>query len=217
MPRSLIVNQSEFEELCDQIHEAGLVAFDTEFVSESTYRPELGLLQFSTLQRCAAVDPLRVHDLDRWWQLMADDETTVVVHGGQQEIRFCIERSQQSPRRLIDLQMAEGLRSRSYPLGYSALVMRVLNQRVHGGETRTDCTRRPLSERQIQYALEDVEHVLPIWERQCASLIQQGRREWLDAEMARMIGEIEAELSRESWRKLSGLHKLRPREFAIAR
>jgi len=135
MSRSLIVDQSEFEELCDHICDAGLVAFDTEFVSESTYRPELGLLQFATPQRCAAVDPLRVHDLDHWWRLMADDETTVIVHGGQQEIRFCFERSQQPPEKLIDLQLAEGLRSRSYPLGYSALVLRVLGQRVHGGET----------------------------------------------------------------------------------
>ena len=217
MTGSLIVDPSEFETLCDEICDAGLVAFDTEFVSESTYRPVLGLLQFATPQRSAAVDPLRVQNLDRWWQLMADDETTVVVHGGQQEIRFCIERLQRPPRKLVDLQLAEGLRSRSYPLGYSAIVLRVLGHRVHGGETRTDWTRRPLSDRQVRYALEDVEHVLPIWKRQRASLKDLGRLTWLDTEMARMIREIEAGLSSESWRKLSGLHKLRPREFAIAR
>jgi len=59
--------------------------------------------------------------------------------------------------------------------------------------------------------------VLPIWKRQRASLKEQGRLTWLEVEMARMVSEIEAELSRESWRKLSGLHKLRAREFAIAR
>ncbi len=101
---------------------------------------------------------------------MTDDETTVITHGGQAEIRFCLHYGGQAPRKFVDVQMAEGLRSRSYPLAYATLVNRVIDRRVHGKETRTNWHHRPLSKAQIQYALEDVKYVLAIWEKQRNSL-----------------------------------------------
>lgn len=216
MSDRLIEDQADFEALCGHIRAAGIVAFDSEFVSEYTYRPELGLLQFATPERLVAVDPYRIENLRPWWDLMADDETTVVVHGGQAEVRFCLTHSSQAPRKLVDVQLAEGIRSRSYPLGYSALVARVLGRRVHGKETRTDWRRRPLSDQQIAYAMEDVQHVLPIWERQSASLRKMGRIEWAHTEFRRMVDEIVAEATRESWCRLPGVHRLSARELAVA-
>ncbi len=63
MPQRLITDHIRFEELCEHIRQAGEVAFDTEFLSEHTYRPELCLLQFATRERSAAVDPFEVRDL----------------------------------------------------------------------------------------------------------------------------------------------------------
>lgn len=214
---SLIIDQGELEALCGRIREAEIVAFDTEFVSEYSYRPELGLLQFATPTECAAVDPYAIDDLACWWNLMADDVTTVVVHGGQAEIRFCLELGQQTPRRLVDVQIAEGLRSKSYPLGYEGLVGRVLGTKVHGKETRTDWRRRPLSPEQIRYALEDVSFILPIWERQQTSLSRLKRLEWAESEFQRMVNDIVNDATSERWLRLSGLHKLGRRELAVAR
>ena len=217
MSEGLIEQQDEFEQFLNHIRESGIVAFDSEFVSEYTYRPQLCLLQLATHQRCVAVDPFRVADLSSWWQVMADDETTVVVHSGQAEVKFCLEHCGRRPQKLIDVQIAEGLHSCSYPVGYESLVRRVLDQPVYGRETRTDWRRRPLSKRQIHYALEDVEHILPIWERQQESLRQLDRHTWAEDEFQRMIDTVEAELARESWERLSGFQKLRIREFAVAR
>ncbi|MEZ6127051.1 MAG: ribonuclease D [Planctomycetaceae bacterium] len=208
MPANLISYHEDFTDLCDHIREAGLVAFDTEFVSENTYRPELGLLQFATADRSVAVDPLAVGDLSAWWEIMADDETTVVVHGGQAEIRFCLHLIGRPPRRLYDIQVAEGFRGRSYPLSYSAIVQRVLNQQVDGSQTRTDWLRRPLSEEQLTYALEDVDHVLEIWRRQKEWLQKRGRLEWAEAEVQRMVDDIVADEAQPPWTRLSGIHKL---------
>ena len=216
MSDRLIVDQDEFEELCEHIRNSKIVAFDSEFVSEYTYRPELCLLQFATAERCVAVDPYQVTNLDGWWNVMTDEETTVVVHGGQAEIRFCLEYVDRKPCNLVDIQLAEGLRSRSYPLGYSDLVRRVLGQRIHGKETRTDWRRRPLSDQQIHYALEDVKHVIPIWERQRDSLKSQNRLEWVHAEFQGMIDDIVVERSRDGWQRVSGTHRLSRRELAVA-
>ncbi|MGH7128255.1 MAG: ribonuclease D, partial [Planctomycetaceae bacterium] len=196
MTEPLIVEAAAFDELCDHIERAGLVAFDTEFVSEFTYRPELGLLQFATAERLAAVDPYAVTDLGRWWRIMAGDEVAVIVHGGQAEVRFCRVATGERPRRLVDVQLAEGMRSRSYPLGYGPLVARVLGKRVSGKETRSDWRARPLSPRQIRYALEDVEHVLKIWDRQRVALESLGRLSWAEQEFERLIDETIADLER---------------------
>lgn len=215
MSSTLISHHEDFIELCDHIRESGLVAFDTEFVSESTYRPELGLLQFATNDRSVAVDPVAISDLSAWWEIMADDQTTVVVHGGQAEIRFCLHMIGRPPAKLYDIQLAEGFRGRSYPLSYSAIVQRVLNFQVDGSQTRTDWLRRPLSDDQLRYALEDVDHVLEIWRRQTKWLEKHGRLEWADAEINRLIDDIVSDDSTAAWHKISGTHKLTRRELAI--
>lgn len=217
MRSQLLVDPAEFERLCDEIRDAGIVSFDTEFVSESTYQPELGLLQFATPERCVAVDPYKIKRLDPWWALMADQDTTVVVHAGQAEVRFCLKFCGRRPGKLVDVQIAEGLRGGSYPLGYSTLVKRVVGRTVHGKETRTDWRRRPLTERQIRYALDDVQELLPIWERQRKWLVERNRLPWAEAEFQQMIDDVEAESSHESWMRVSGLHKLNARELASAR
>lgn len=215
MPTPLISHHEDFVELCDHIRDSGLVAFDTEFVSESTYRPELGLLQFATRDRSAAVDPLEIGDLSLWWEIMADEQTDVVVHGGQAEIRFCLHQIGRPPRRLHDIQLAEGFRGRSYPLSYSAIVQRVMGVAVDGSQTRTDWLRRPLSDHQLRYALEDVDHVLEIRDRQIAWLDDEGRLPWFHAEMDRLISDIVADDDAPAWKRLSGTHKLSRRELAI--
>jgi ribonuclease D len=213
----LIERQSDFSTLCDAIRDAGEVAFDTEFVSEFTYRPELCLLQFATPTVAAAVDPLAVDDLSEWWSIMTGGQVLVVVHGGREEVRFCLRYGESRPGRLVDVQIAEGLQSRSFPLGYTALVQRVLGVRTEGRETRTDWRRRPLTDSQLHYALEDVEHQLRIWSRQKESLGARGRLEWVHAECARAIDDIEREHAGDNWRRLSGLSGLSARELAIVR
>ncbi|QDT62971.1 ribonuclease D [Calycomorphotria hydatis] len=216
MSSRLITKQAKFEQLCDHIRKAGLVAFDTEFVSEYTFRPELCLLQFATKERVEGVDPFEVTDLTPWWELMTDDKTTVVVHGGQAEVRFCIDLFGSPPCNMSDVQLTEGLLSRSYPLGYESLVSRVLGKKLGGSETRADWRRRPLTSRQIDYALDDVTHVLPIWEKQKKLLRKRGRKDWAETEINRMIDDINVDLNRAPWQRVSGLHRLKRRDFAVA-
>lgn len=214
---SLITKQSDFDQLCEQIKAAGVVAFDTEFVSESYYRPRLCLLQFGFAGQVAGVDPFLVEDLSAWWEIMADDATTVIVHGGREEIRFCQFALQRRPQKLIDVQIAEGLRSRGFPMSHTNLVSRVLNRSIkHGKQTRTDWERRPLAENQMQYALEDVLHLIEIWEVQRKSLKKMKRLIWAEAEFERFVTDIIAEEDREGWLRLPGFSRLNSRDRATA-
>ncbi|MFP6764068.1 MAG: HRDC domain-containing protein [Planctomycetaceae bacterium] len=216
MSEGLITDQGEFDELCAHIRDSGIVAFDTEFISESTYRPRLCLVQIATRERCAAVDPFEV-DLSAWWEIMLDDVTTIVVHAAREEARFCMTNTGETPRMLVDVQLAEGLRSASYPLSYERLIGRVLGRQVISSETRTDWQRRPLTERQIEYALDDVRFLLEVWDRQRQSLEGRGRLEWASEEFGRILSDIQAERNRENWHRLSGIRRLKPKQLAVAR
>lgn len=212
----LITDQRAFEKLCSHIRAAGLVAFDTEFVSESRYTPQLCLLQFATTEEQAAVDPLEIEDLSPWWEIFADPEVTVVTHGSREEVRFCLRECGRPPASLIDVQIAQGLLGRNYPLSYKALVDKVLSRRVSTHETRTDWSRRPLTSRQLKYALEDVEYLLDVWSTQSAKLKKLGRLNWAMEEFDNFVTGQSSDMERDTFFKISGIGRLGPRELAIA-
>ena len=216
MSQSLITDQQEFEDVCSQIRESGIVAFDTEFISENSFRPKLCLVQLATAELCVAIDPLVV-DVASWWQIMIDDETTVIAHAGREETRFCITNSGQRPVKLWDVQIAEGLRGNSYPLSYERLISRVIGKHLTSSETRTDWQRRPLTERQIDYALDDVRYLLEVHKRQSEGLQSQGRLSWATEETERMIDDMVSERQDETWRTLSGVRRLNRRQLAVVR
>lgn len=217
MSESLITQQHEFEAFCQSVREVGIVGFDTEFISEFTWRPELCLLQLATPDRAVLVDPFEMQDLSPWWDIMLDPDVVVVAHGGREEARFCVTNTGQGPVNFKDIQIAEGFRGRSFPLGYDALVKRVLGQRSHGKETRSDWRRRPLTKPQLMYAVEDVRHILPIWSKQSADLKKNERLAWVEDEFSRLVRDVMLEREDEAWLKLPGLHKLNARELAVAK
>lgn len=216
MSNGLITDQSEFDELCAHVRESGIVAFDTEFISESTYRPQLCLVQLATRDRCVAADPFEL-DLTAWWEIMLDDETTIVTHAAREEARFCMTNTGRLPRKIVDVQLAEGLRSTSYPLSYERLIGRVMGKSLNATETRTDWQRRPLTDRQIEYAMDDVRFLLDVWDRQRKSLESRNRLGWATEEFGRLLLDMQAERSGENWVRLSGVKRLNPKQLAVAR
>jgi ribonuclease D len=212
---TLLTSQEQFDSLCDRLEQAELVAFDTEFVSESSYRPKLCLLQIATDAECVAVDPFEIDDLSRWWRIMGNQKTRIIIHGGREEVRFCLHFLGAPPRNVIDVQIAEGLLSRGYPLGYSHLVKRVLDRHVHGKHTRTDWARRPLSSDQVAYALEDVEHLPDVWAQQMKSLEELGRLDWAVTESERFVQQLSDAPPAGDWRRINGSSRLARREMAV--
>ncbi len=219
MPTRLITRQSEFDSLCTRLAEAPAVAFDTEFISEHTFRPRLCLLQFATEQETVAVDSLKVTDLTAWWEIMANEQTNVVIHGGREEILFCWNAIQKAPVNLIDVQIVQGLLSRGFPLSHSAIVQKVANAKIHGRETRTDWGHRPLTKKQVDYALEDVRYLIQIAAKQKRQLKKTKRTEWANEECRNFIDSLVLSQKQrgDAWIRLPKIARLSRRELAIAR
>jgi ribonuclease D len=217
MSYTLVTSATQLQKLCDDLAAADMIAFDTEFVSEHTYRSQLCLVQVATSKQLAVVDPLAVHDLTPFWEVLARPGHETIVHAGREELGFSLSAVNCFPAGLIDVQIAAGLVSAEYPAGYGALLSRLLNVTAHKGETRTDWRRRPLSRQQLDYALDDVRYLIPLRDRLHLRLAKLNRLAWLDDEMNAFQEEVAASRMRERWRRVSGLSGLSTRSLAIAR
>ena len=217
MKHELVTTDDQIADLCAYLVTARQIAFDTEFVSEDSFRPELCLIQVAADGRLAVIDPLKVRDLTPFWTALATGDHETVVHAGRQEVEFSLRTVGRPPQRLFDVQIAAGMIGLEYPANYGTLVTKMLGQTPDKGETRTDWRRRPLSDRQIAYALADVHHLAQLRDKLGQRLQRLERSEWFTSEMADWTAEIEAASGRERWRKVSGSSGLPPRGLAIVR
>jgi len=212
-----VSTDAQLRELVSRLADHAHVAFDTEFVSEHTYRSQLCLLQVAAPGVLAVVDTLAVRDLEPFWRLLAEPARTTVVHAGREEMGFILHAIQARPAALFDVQVAAGLVDHDYPAGYASIVRRFLNLPTNKGETRTDWRRRPLSPAQLEYAVDDVRHLERLWRMLDDKLGALGRTAWMREEMATWQDDVEESFVRKRWRRVSGLNGLSRRELAIAR
>jgi ribonuclease D len=213
----LITTGEHLERYCRSLADSPIVAFDTEFVSEDSYQPELCLVQLAAEGRLAIVDPLEIQELAPLWQLLTQPGRETLVHAGREEFRFCLRLGGRRPHRWFDVQIAAGLIGLEYPASYGNLAGRLLGKNLSKDETRTDWRRRPLTERQLQYALQDVADLEAIRGVLHARLAKLGRLGWLDDELAAWQVELEDFESGERWQRIGGLAGLSPRGLAVVR
>lgn len=212
-----ITTASQLGRLVDRLATQPFLAFDTEFVSEHTYRSQLCLIQVAAPGVLAVIDTLTVTELDPFWRLLTDEARTTIVHAGREEMGFILQAIGERPANLFDVQLAAGLVDHDYPAGYAALVRRLLNVQTNKGETRTDWRRRPLSDAQLDYALDDVRYLERMWRKLQTKLEATGRTAWMEAEMATWQDDVAESFTRKRWRRVSGLSGLSRRELAVAR
>ncbi len=217
MSHESINNPAQLADFCRRLARADRIGIDTEFVSEDTFRPELCLVQVVTPDELAVIDPYRVGDMRAFWQILADGEHSTIVHAAREEVNFALTACGRQPANLFDTQLAAGFCSAEYPSSYGSVVTRFLSARPAKGEQRTDWRRRPLTEEQIDYALEDVRYLLPLYETLGRKLKQLNRLEWLGEEMDRWLTDLLDARDNPRWRRVSGLGSLSPRCLAIVR
>ncbi len=184
----LITTTQALTELCERLSKADFITVDTEFMRENTYWPELCLVQIADDKEAAAIDPLAQGiDLAPLLDLLVDNEDVLkVFHAGGQDVEIIYNLSGKTPHPIFDTQIAMMAISQSEQIGYSNLVESWLGFTVDKGARFTDWSRRPLTERQIEYAIGDVTHLSKIFPRMLKRLIKTGRGEWLDAEMEKL-------------------------------
>jgi ribonuclease D len=184
----LITTTAALVDLCQRLAKSDFVTVDTEFMRENTYWPELCLVQIANSEEAAAIDPLADGiDLTPLLDLLCENEDVLkVFHAGGQDVEIVYNLTGKTPHPIFDTQIAMMAISQSEQIGYANLVESWLGFTVDKGARFTDWSRRPLTERQIEYAIGDVTHLAQIFPRILKKLFKTGRGVWLDAEMERL-------------------------------
>lgn len=184
-----LINTSEaLADICARLSTAEFVAVDTEFMRENTFWPELCLVQIADDKEAAAIDPMAPGiDLTPLLELLTNNEDVLkVFHAGGQDVEIIYNLTGRTPHPIFDTQIAMMAISQSEQIGYSNLVEAWLGFSIDKGARFTDWSRRPLTERQLEYAIGDVTHLSKIFPRMLKRLIKTGRGAWLDIEMERL-------------------------------
>ncbi|NJR78975.1 ribonuclease D [Sphingomonas corticis] len=184
----LITDSATLANLCARLSDAPFVTVDTEFMRESTYYPELCLIQIADTQEAAAIDPMAPGiDLAPLLDLLVDNEDVLkVFHAGGQDLEIVYNLTGKTPHPLFDTQVAAMALGQGEQIGYSNLVDSWLGIQVDKGARFTDWSRRPLDQRQVDYAIGDVTHLSKIFPKMLERLKKTGRGAWLDQEMERL-------------------------------
>lgn len=184
----LITTTEALDDLVERLAQSDFVCIDTEFMRENTYWPELCLIQIGNEEEAAAVDPMASGiDLTSLLDLMCDNEDILkIFHAGGQDVEIIYNLTGKTPQPIFDTQIAMMAISQSEQIGYANLCESWLGITVDKGARFTDWGRRPLTDRQIEYAIGDVTHLAKIFPMMLKKLIKTGRGAWLNAEMEKL-------------------------------
>jgi ribonuclease D len=200
----LITTSSQLDKFCREIAGIPHIAVDTEFIRERTYWPQLCLIQIAADSRAAAVDTLSPGiDLSPLFKLMLDQSVLKVFHSSGQDLSVFHSVMRDIPRPFFDTQIAAMVCGFGEQPAYATLVSSLLGEEIDKAPQMTDWSRRPLTERQITYALADVTHLLRLYTILDLRLGESGRREWV-ADETRLLAEPSNYLAEpsEQWRRI---------------
>lgn len=215
---NIVTTTAELEDACRRLATTDMITVDTEFMRETTYWPKLCVIQMAGPDDAYIVDALASGlDLGPFFELMASESVLKVFHSGRQDIEIVYHRGGLIPHPVFDTQIAAMVCGFGDSISYEQLVQRLTSARIDKSSRFTDWSRRPLSERQLAYAIEDVTHLRGVYAKLAHELETHGRSDWLATEMDILTSidtyRVEPE---NAWMRLK-MRARRPIELAAAK
>ncbi len=199
-----ITTTPELSDVCRRLGDQPFVAVDTEFIREQTFWPKLCVIQLAAPGEEAIVDPLAPGlELAPFFQLMANERVVKVFHAARQDLEIVWTQARLIPHPIFDTQIAAMVCGFGESVSYVSLVKQITGHNLDKTSRFTDWARRPLSDKQLAYAMADVTHLRDVYERLKEELEATGRLPWLDEEMAELTSPETYETRPEdAWRRL---------------
>lgn len=212
----MIETTAALEEACRLLAQSDFITIDTEFLRETTFWPELCLIQMASPDHEYIVDPMaKGIDLASFFALMANPDVVKVFHAARQDIEIIFHLGNLIPHPIFDTQVAAMVCGFGDSVSYDQLVQKVKNVHIDKTSRFTDWSRRPLSEKQLDYALADVTHLRDVYLKLKGQLEAEGRAEWLTEEMAVLESRDTYDLHPDqAWQRLK-MRLRKPTELAV--
>jgi ribonuclease D len=200
----LISTTADLARTCQELSKSDFVAIDTEFMREQTFWPVLCLIQIATPTAGLIIDPLAPGiDLQPFWELMGNERVMKVFHAARQDIEIVVIKAGFVPKPIFDTQIAAMVCGFGESISYVNIVKRVTGADLDKSSRFTDWSRRPLSPKQLAYALADVTHLTRVYQHLVDELERNGRKGWLAEEMATLSDPAAyANNPEDAWRRL---------------
>ncbi|MDY6961556.1 MAG: ribonuclease D, partial [Pseudomonadota bacterium] len=181
----MIETTAALEDACRALAQSDFITIDTEFLRETTFWPQLCLIQMASPTVEVLVDPLaKGLDLSPFFALMADPKVIKVFHAARQDIEIIHHLGGLVPHPIFDTQVAAMVCGFGDSVSYDQLVQRISGAQIDKSSRFTDWSRRPLSDKQLEYAMADVTHLRDVYLSLKEQLEREGRASWLTEEMA---------------------------------
>ncbi|MDQ7018795.1 MAG: ribonuclease D [Robiginitomaculum sp.] len=214
----IVTDNAALKNVCEALSQTDFFAVDTEFLRESTYWSKLCLIQVAGGDVEAIIDPLADGlDMRPFLSIMADTRITKVFHAARQDLEIFYRLMGQVPLPLFDSQIAAMAAGLGDSIGYDTLVQKMLKKSVDKGSRFTDWSRRPLSDKQLTYAIGDVTHLRDLYPLLIGRLKERDRLSWVDEEMASLTNPAIYQFDPEdAWRRMK-IRKYSPQWLAVMR
>ncbi|WP_442578059.1 ribonuclease D [Mesorhizobium sp. ASY16-5R] len=212
----LITTNAELETAVAALAKSAFVTVDTEFIRETTFWPELCLIQMAAPGVTALVDPLSPDlDLAPFFALMANEAVVKVFHAARQDIEIIHHLGDLLPHPVFDTQVAAMVCGFGDSVSYDQLVQKITGAQLDKSSRFTDWRHRPLSEKQLTYALADVTHLIDVYKHLAAELEREKRGHWLNEEMDVLTSRETYDPDPEdAWKRLK-MRLRKPQELAV--
>ncbi len=180
----VITDTGALARFCASLEGAEFVTVDTEFMRERTYWPKLCLVQLGGPEEAAVVDAQAEGlDLAPLFEFLNESPVLKVFHAARQDVEIFHHLTGRIPTPVFDTQIAAMVCGFGESVGYETLVSKLAKARIDKSMRFTDWSHRPLSDKQLQYALSDVTHLRVAYEKLAQRLEKTGRAEWLEEEI----------------------------------
>jgi ribonuclease D len=212
----VITKQEELETVIAALAKSEFVTVDTEFIRETTFWPELCLIQMAAPGVTALIDPLAPGiNLAPIFTLMADEKIVKVFHAARQDIEIIFHLGGLIPHPVFDTQVAAMVCGFGDSVSYDQLVQKITGKQLDKTSRFTDWRHRPLSDKQLEYALADVTHLIDVYERLKGQLERDNRAHWLNEEMEILTSRDTYDPHPEdAWKRLK-MRLRKPQELAV--
>ncbi len=212
----VITTQAELEAVIGELEKSEFVTVDTEFIRETTFWPELCLIQMAAPGVTALVDPLSPDiDLKPFFALMANEAVVKVFHAARQDIEIVFHLGDLIPHPVFDTQVAAMVCGFGDSVSYDQLVQKITGTQLDKSSRFTDWRHRPLSEKQLAYALADVTHLIHVYDHLKVELERENRAHWLNEEMDILTSRSTYDPKPEdAWKRLK-MRLRKPQELAV--
>ncbi|MCW9046276.1 MAG: ribonuclease D [Alphaproteobacteria bacterium] len=215
----VITKTKELTAFCEALDSAEYITVDTEFMREKTYWPHLCLIQVAGENSEAAIDPLADGiNLSPLYKLFKNTNIVKVFHAARQDLEIFHKSMGELPAPMFDTQVAAMVCGFGESVGYETLVNKITGQQLDKSSRFTDWSHRPLTNKQITYAISDVTHLRDIYKKLSAELEKSKRSSWVEEEMAILTDPaIYEQEPRNAWKRIKKGKSLKPKVAAILR